>query len=185
MVSRDLCRLGLKCLDTRPDVIELATAHHRPHTHVCFSRVADDNVLEACLQGVDKHLEPLRWHKNPANCCALLTRLLSHIGYDFVEHHLPCFTARLDVRSHYRGIEAIRLDIDSDGSISMCVQPTQDRARAPRSGKCKNILRPEMIDQITNRSGDEGECAVGQNTGLDNDLRHPIRQQRRTRGGVY
>ena len=178
--ARYFACLSLERLDACPDVVELISADKRPHANAGLGRIADHDILQPFPKGIAKGLQFCRWHEHAANRRTFLSGFLSHICYDLVEHHLPCLAAGLDIGTHHRCVEAVSLDIDAHGLFGMRVKTAQHRGGVSRARESKHVLRTQMLEQVTNRSGDERERALGEHSRVDDDLSHAVCQQRRT-----
>ena len=111
---------------------------------------ADELRRAMAFKRSDERIHSPRGHENPANCRTLLPSLLPYVGKDFVEHELPGFARRLDIGTHNRRIEAVGLHVYAHGPVGVGIHTPQIRRRISGPSERENVLRPQMIKQITN-----------------------------------
>ena len=168
--------------DAGHGVGELRGGGQGSHAHRGVRGISRRELREPRRQGLEQGGLALAGDQDAAHRGALLSRLLGHLPGHVAHEEVEQGRAGLDVRRQHRGVQAVGLDVDAHAR-SQQVGPAAQRQRGRRrTGKGEDVLRPQPVEQVARRADDELERAGRKQAGLQNQLDHSVRRQRR-RGG--
>ena len=147
-IAHDPRRFRLQGLEAFANVFQLRGIDQRSHPHRRIGRVAHDQLAKLVYQRFDTGFPALGRYQHAPDRGAFLARFLAYIGGDVADHLLPGLAAGRDVRTEYRGVQAVRLDVDSHGRPNMRLKAPQAFRGLARAREGKHVLRSQVMQQV-------------------------------------